>query len=79
MYSFEDTQLVVTPQTPSLPAEAVSLNGTYLETIIKGYRTLYVKGRESLGTDLNTYSVGTADGEKVKGRKYPARVLTVGF
>ena len=79
MYSYEDTQVVVTPPTPSLPAEAVSLNGTYLETIIKGYRTLYVKGRESLGTDLNTYSGGTADGEKVKGRKYPARVLTVGF
>ena len=62
-----------------LPAEAVSINHTYLEDIIHGYKTLYVKGRESLGTELNTYSVGTANGEKVKGSRYPARVLTVGF
>lgn len=79
MYSYEDTEAVVTPQTPSLPTEAVSINGTYLENIIDGYRTLYVKGRESLGINLNTYSVGTADGERVKGRRYPARTLTVGF
>ena len=79
MYSYEDTEAVVTPQTPSLPAEAVSINGTYLENVIDGYRTLYVKGRESLGINLNTYSVGTADGERVKGRRYPARTLTVGF
>lgn len=79
MYAYEDTQVVVTPQTPSLPAEAVSIDGTYIENVVEGYRTLYVKGRESLGTELNTYSVGTSDGEKVKGRRYPARVLTVGF
>ena len=77
MYDFIDTNTHTS--TTSLPAEAVSINGTYLENIVDGYRTLYVKGRESLGTDLTTYSVGTADGEKVKGRRYPARVLTVGF
>ena len=79
IYAYEDTPAVETPQTPSLPAEAVSINGTYLETIIAGYRTLYVSGRESLATELDTFSVGTADGERVKGRRYPARVLTVGF
>lgn len=79
IYAFEDTPAVVTPTPATLPAEAVSLNGTFLENIIEGYRTLYVKGRESLGTELNTYSVGVADGEKVKGRRYPARVLTIGF
>lgn len=62
-----------------LPAEAVSLNGTFLENIIDGYRTLYVKGRESLKSELDTYSVGTADGERIKGSRYPARELTVGF
>ena len=79
IYAYEDTPAVVNPTPATLPAEAVSLNGTYLENIIKGYRTLYVKGRESLGIDLNTYSVGVADGEKVKGSRYPARVLTIGF
>ena len=63
----------------TLPKEAVSINGTYIEKILDGYSTLYVKGRESLGVELNTYSVGTANGEKVKGKRYPARVLTVGF
>lgn len=79
IYAYEDTPAVVSPTPATLPAEAVSINGTYLETIISGYRTLYVKGRESLATELDTYGVGTADGERVKGRRYPARVLTVGF
>lgn len=62
-----------------LPAEAVSVNGTYLETIIDGYRTLYAKGRESLAQELNTYTVGVADGERLKGTRYPARELVIGF
>lgn len=62
-----------------LPAEAVSINGTYLETIIEGYRTLYVKGRESLAQELNTYTVGVADGERLKGTRYPAREIVIGF
>lgn len=62
-----------------LPAEAVSLNGTYLETIIEGYRTLYVKGRESLGIEQNTYKVGSAVGDKLKYTRYPARELVIGF
>lgn len=77
MYDFIDVN--EQHSTIPLPAEAVSINGTYLENIIDGYRTLYVKGRESLAVNLNTYSVGTADGERIKGRRYPARVLTVGF
>ena len=77
MYEFIDTN-EHTSTTP-LPVEAVSLNGTYLENIIEGYRTLYVKGRESLGTELNTFSVGVADGETFKNRRYPSRVLTIGF
>ena len=62
-----------------LPAEAVKINGEYLENIIDGYRTLYVGGRESLAPELDTYSVGTADGERLNGSRYPARTITVGF
>ena len=62
-----------------LPAEAVSVNGTYLEEIIDGYRTLYVSGRESLGIETETYTVGSANGEKLKYTRYPARELVVGF
>ena len=63
----------------NLPAEAVSINGQYLEDVVTGYRTLYTKGRESLAVELNTYSVGTADGETIKSMRYPSRTLTVGF
>ena len=77
MYEFIDT--TGHESTASLPTEAVSLNGTYLENIIEGYRTLYVRGRENLATELNTFSVGVADGENFKGRRYPSRVLTIGF
>ena len=63
----------------NLPAEAVSINGQYLEDVVTGYRTLYTKGRESLAVELNTYSVGTADGETIKSMRYPSRTLTIGF
>lgn len=77
IYDFIDTNEQQT--NTYLPAEAVSINGTYLENIIDGYRTLYVKGRESLAQELNTYTVGVADGEKLKGTRYPARELVIGF
>lgn len=77
MYEFIDTNEMQT--TTPLPTEAVSMNGTYFENVVEGYRTLYVKGRESLGISLQTYTVGTADGERIKGSRYPARVLTIGF
>ena len=77
MYEFIDIneQQTTTP----LPAEAVNINGRYLEDIIDGYRTLYTKGRESLEVELDTYSTGSADGEKIKSHRYPSRALTVGF
>lgn len=78
MYEFRDTTDHST-FTPALPSEAVSINGQYLENVVEGYRTLYTKGRESLEADLDTYSVGVADGETFKSKRYPARKLTVGF
>lgn len=77
MYDFIDTNRHAVATV--LPAEAVSINGTYIEDIVDGYRTLYVKGRESLAVDLDTHAIGTANGEWVKKSRYPARTLTVGF
>lgn len=77
-YAFEDTTTHAAV-TPPLPAEAVSVNGTYIEDAISGYRTLYVKGRESMAKEIDSFSVGTADGETVRSTRYPARTLTVGF
>lgn len=62
-----------------LPSEAVSVDGQYLENVVDGYRTLYTQGRESLEVELDTYSVGTADGETYKSKRYPARTIKVGF
>lgn len=79
MYSFRDTTVQTVPVTDTLPAEAVSINGMYIENIISGYQTLYTSGRETLAVNLDTLTVGSADGEVIKSRRYPARTITVGF
>lgn len=78
MYEFRDTTTHVAGDA-TLPAEAVSVNGTYIEDAISGYRTLYVKGRESIAKEIDSFSVGTANGDTVKSTRYPSRTLTVGF
>lgn len=77
MYEFIDITEQSTVQ--SLPTEAVSIDGLYIEEAIPGYRTLYTKGRESLSKEITSYSVGSAHGERVKSTRYEARVLTIGF
>lgn len=59
--------------------EAVMLNGKYLELTIDGYSTLGTSGRRSLGRQLDTFSVGTADGETVKNSTFPSRKITVNY
>lgn len=62
-----------------LPSEAMQINGVYIENEIEGYRTLYVKGRESLSPEFETAEINTKDGSMRKSRKYPARIITVGY
>lgn len=62
-----------------LMPESVSINGKYLEAIIDGYLTLGTSGRRSLGRELDTYSVGSADGETVKGDRFPSRQIKVNY
>lgn len=62
-----------------IPAEAVSINGLFIEDAIQGYTTIKTSGREGLPLSMNTYDVGTADGERVKSSKYPARTIKVDF
>lgn len=62
-----------------LPQEAVSINGQYIEDVLPGYKTVTTTGREGLTPELNTYTVGTADGETVKGSRYPVREIVVEF
>ena len=76
MYKFIDVN-----ETPvnSLPAEAMQLNGQYLENLVPGYRTLTAAGREVLAPDIKTIDVANRDGLLYRGKRYPARVITVSY
>ena len=69
MYQFIDS--ISEGGAASLPSEAVSIDGTFIENVISGYRTLYVSGRESLGAEIEGQVVSAADGEQFKNQRYP--------
>ena len=71
IYKFTDTAKRATPGT--LPGEALFINGQAIENLIEGYRTLYVKGRESMSAEINLAEQGRADGGGFNYKRYPAR------
>lgn len=77
MYVFRDTDEYTVDL--GLPAEAMKINGEYIEKKVNGYRTLYVKGRGILAPELGTYETGVRDGSTLKSKRYPARTITVGY
>ena len=77
MYNFVDT--IEHTSTGVLPAEAMSFNGEYIENMIDGYRTLYVKGRDVLSPEIEVGEVGVRDGAYLKNKRFPARIITVGY
>lgn len=77
MYNFVDTNGYA--EGTSLPSEALKINGSYLEHTVTGYRTLYVKGREMLAPDIETYETGVRDGSTLQSKRFPARTITVGY
>ena len=77
LYNFIDTTEVL--EGIQLPSEALKLNGEYIENLIPGYRTLNVKGRESLSPEVNTYETGIRDGSKIQNKRYPARTITITY
>ena len=54
-------------------------NGSYLENVIPGYRTLYVSGREVLGTEITDLETGVSDGTKYRRKRYQPRTIVVGY
>lgn len=82
MYQFIDTIDPIIEDTAGnegLPAEAVSINGDFIENLIPGYRTLYVSGRESLAKEIVEYDATKADGSQINYTRFPARTIKVGF
>lgn len=77
MYNFVDT--IEHTTTGVLPAEAMSFNGEYIENVIDGYRTLYVKGRDVLSPEIEVGEVGVRDGAYLKNKRFPARIITIGY
>ena len=45
MYKFHDTTELLKPL-DELPSEALCFNGSFIEKMVPGYRTLYTSGRE---------------------------------
>lgn len=78
MYIFRDT-VEAEVYTPDLPAEAMSVNGEFLENLINGYRTLYVQGRELLASDFTSSVVGAKHGETLHRRRFSSRSLVIGY
>lgn len=77
MYNFINTNEV--SESNILPSEALQINGEYIENLIPGYRTLYVKGREALSPSIDAIEVGSKDGAFVKNRRFQPRTITVGY
>ena len=55
------------------------INGSYLEDIVSGFKTLYVKGREPLDLELINTSLPTRDGDIFRSRRVNARELQILF
>lgn len=68
------------PSLPKIiPAEAMAINGQYIENLVDGYRTLYTKGREMLSPEIALGEVGIKNGSYIKHKRFPTRVITVGY
>lgn len=55
------------------------INGSYLESIVPGFTTLYIKGREPLDLDLRSASINSRDGDIYQGRRVKGRTLEILF
>lgn len=78
LYEFKDITTYSGSET-SLPAEALSINGKFIENEIIGYKTLSVSGRELLAPELKTAEVTKRDGLLYKGKHYPEREITIKY
>ncbi|WP_270283202.1 distal tail protein Dit, partial [Enterococcus faecalis] len=77
LYNFIDVNEQQTKA--SLPSEAMNFNGSFLEDLVPGYRTLSVVGRELATTEIQSYQLGIRDGMRHVYARIPERELTVKF
>lgn len=81
MYDYKDTVRDITIEQTNLPAEAVCIDGLWLDELVgEGYSfsTIYATGREALSQELDLGETKN-NGAIYKGRRYPERTITVGI
>ena len=78
MYNFVDTT-TGSASSSALPAEALQINGAYIENEIEGYRTLYVLGRELTEAEITELQMGQMDGSEYRNSRIVSRSITIGY
>lgn len=79
MYDFRETTPFTGADDNQLPAEAMLIDGQYIENLVPGYRTLQVGGRELLKQSATSNPIGISDGETLEYVRNPSREITVGY
>ena len=79
MYDFRETTPFAGADKKQYPAEAMKIDGQYIEDLIPGYQTLQVGGRELLKQDAKSNPIGISDGEMLEYVRNPSREITVGY
>lgn len=78
MYKFHDTTELLKPL-DELPAEALCLNGSFIEIMVPGYRTLYTSGREGNEREVSQTESSDRDGARFRSVRRKPREIHVGF
>ncbi|ALJ97728.1 distal tail protein Dit [Lactobacillus phage CL1] len=79
MYDFRETTPFTGSDDNQRPAEAMLIDGQYIEDLIPGYSTLQVSGRELLSQSIEKQTIGNSDGEFIQYVRNPSREIVVGY
>lgn len=79
MYDFRETTPFTGSDDNQRPAEAMLIDGQYIEDLIPGYSTLQVSGRELLSQSIEKQTIGKSDGEFIQYVRNPSREIIVGY
>ncbi|MFT8738772.1 MAG: distal tail protein Dit [Lacticaseibacillus paracasei] len=79
MYDFRETTPFTGSDDNQRPAEAMLIDGQYIEELIPGYSTLQVSGRELLSQSIEKQTIGKSDGEFIQYVRNPSREIVVGY
>ncbi len=79
MYDFRETTPFTGSDDNQRPAEAMLIDGQYIEDLIPGYSTLQVSGRELLSQSVEKQTIGKSDGEFIQYVRNPSREIVVGY